>query len=205
MSRFFQHLLVLVLAGPVFSCSGVIAVGSPPADRAYYRALSEWTRHGEVYEHFEGRLFVRATLLSPSYRLAWVKWWSDTEGLTPKERADELGRQEEEAEKYWDLVLAVYTGQFRWNDLDRPDTAWRLYLKEGVIIHSLVEIERLDERRPDLLKAFPERSRFYRLYRIRFPRAEYSGDHKQCPEEGCKLILSIKGPPANMDLSWNVP
>ena len=42
----------------------------------YHQELKRWTRRGEVFERFEGRLFIEATCLSPGFemwRAAWQK------------------------------------------------------------------------------------------------------------------------------------
>lgn len=53
----------------------------------YFKMLKKWTRHKEVFNHFEGRLFVSSTLLTPEVEVARSKHHQHTLNLSNMELA----------------------------------------------------------------------------------------------------------------------
>mgnify|MGYP000362625298 CR=1 FL=1 len=70
----------------------------PPADShehdfGYFNVQKKWTRHTEVFDHFEGRLFTSATLISPAFEQIRVKRHQKKLGLSVDESTQLLAKR----------------------------------------------------------------------------------------------------------------
>lgn len=59
----------------------------------YFKLQKAWTRHTEVFDHFEGRLFTSATLMSPRFEEARTNHHQEKLGLSTIERSELLQKR----------------------------------------------------------------------------------------------------------------
>jgi hypothetical protein len=138
-----------------------------PAD--YAEVLRTWTHSARVYQSFDSKLFVNATLHSPELRRAFAQAFPEIYGhggtVTRRELVDLTG----DVEQFHTFFLAVYTADDKWNDLAMPDSIWHLSLigsDEVVVDPSSIEIIRKDA---NLAAVYPYITTFDKIYLVRFP------------------------------------
>ena len=104
----------------------------------------------------------------------------------------------------YEFHVTVESTNYKWNDLEKRNSAWRVTLVDG-LGHELapegVKLEKLPD--PYEVEFFPNKGPFTRSYGVRFPRA--SADGKTADFAGSStgsLILRIASPVGRIELSW---
>jgi hypothetical protein len=136
----------------------------------YQHALDTWTRKQEVFENFEGRLFVQATCISPSFAIAQAKHHQKRLMLTPKEF--KVHRQElmQKSQNYIKFLVSIHTPDALLNDLTKfkPNLTVDLLFKKQVI--PSIKIESLSYgTQIALTQDFPYLNQLSTTYWIYFP------------------------------------
>ncbi len=194
--------LGLFLAGCLPGAVNLPGVGGDE----YERELARWTRKIEVYRRFEAKVFVTATYQAPSFRMAYIRKRTAILGLPEPDRHRLEEEQKRRADAFHEFFVAVYTGDRRWNDLDQPDTIWRVTLQndrgEQVAPH---EIVRVDAKHAEIASFYPYLDAFRKGYFIRFPKTslELNSPILGPSVRSFKLVLSSSVAVAK--LSWEVP
>lgn len=164
----------------------------------YADALRTWTRKAETYEAFESRVFVRATWFSPAFAAVYAARRAERLGMASAEAQNEAAAHIDAAQREVRLFVAVVTNEPFWNDLERGEAATlRARLMHQGNALAPVRIERIsDDTLADMGPFFPYADPLTRAYWITFP----------MPAEGVAqgLHLRISGPPAIVDLHWEV-
>ncbi|MBI2375900.1 MAG: hypothetical protein HYV07_18045 [Deltaproteobacteria bacterium] len=104
-----------------------ISLAPPLGDAPYEEVLDAWTREDRVYDRLESRIFATATFHSPSFRRAFLMRREDFSG-PGSEEARRLSLTDSSAEEGFEFFLSVSTPTTDWNDLDEPDSIWRVSL-----------------------------------------------------------------------------
>ena len=156
---------------------------------SYDQSLAAWTRRGECYENFEGRLFITATLFSPPFAKAY-------QSRLEKRRALRQGEQVRSTDHGRDtlrLFVAMNTTEQLWNDLRLKDGVFEATLfVDGRALQPL-KIERIPLQTSTFLNlAFPYLSSLDQGYWLSFPAVE--------PQQ--HVALRISGDPASVTLRW---
>jgi hypothetical protein len=155
------------LSNSVFFTSGFASPKTP-----YGQVLERHTRSAELYRGFDTVAKGWATWRSDSLRKALVE--TSIEAYRLSEADAEALREEERraASQVREFHLALYTPKKHWNDLESPDTLWRLYLKfpEGARLTpvQLVHVPKTDKNAVE----YPYVTPWTREYRISFPLVE---------------------------------
>lgn len=168
-------LVVALAAGGLTACAALetVQARSPtPAVREgpWAAVRSGATRRAYLYDGFAHRATATATYLSLPVREARVQRLAEWLGWTEEEKAARLATERAEAAKYEELLLAFYVSDSRANDLDAPESVWRVALKlEGgdLVTRDATAID----PDPNLVGLFPYVSPFDVVYRVRFPKA----------------------------------
>lgn len=173
--------------------SAKVPAGANQTLRADYAdVLKRSTRSVETYEHFESRVFVKATYFSKAFAAAYARQRSERLGLSPNESKAEYTRLTEATEDEVRLFIQVVTNDFFWNDLDNPKGTLRARL---IVDGEPVAAKRLwrltDNAMADMTPFFPYVSTLARGYWAIFPRPK-----------GKPIHLRIAGAPAIVDMEW---
>ena len=166
--------VVVVPAGCGTATTPQVDFSSTPAHHAgadYGDVYQLWTRHGKVVHEFESALEVWATYKSTDYREAFVARYAEAYRLPPADRElIRTGQREAEADAY-EFMVTAQSANYRWNDLERKGSAWRVTLRDG-LGHELYPEKIAYERLPDTYERefFPVKTPFTRLYTVRFSR-----------------------------------
>lgn len=171
-----------------------------------YRTVYErWTRHEKVVHALESALEIWATFKSCDFREAFVARYAERYALEDAERERLRTSQREAAARGYEFLITAQSANFRWNDLDRRTSPWRLSLVDGLgreIAPDVVKLERL----PDLFEQefYPAKTPFTKTYLVRFDRADTDGDDDKAfgGFDTGVLILRVAGPRGHADLTW---
>lgn len=170
-----------------------------------YRAVYErWTRHDKVVHALESALEIWATFKSCDFREAFVARYADRYALNDEERERLRTSQREAAARGYEFLITAQSANFRWNDLDRRTSPWRLSLVDGLgreIAPDVVKLEKL----PDLFEQefYPVKTPFTKTYLVRFNRPDDdAGGEKFGGTDTGVLILRVAGPRGHADLTW---
>lgn len=150
------------------------------------------TRRAQAIMDLSTTLRVSATRISPSLAGALAGHRCDVRQCPGPERRELVAAAVSHAERETHFVLAVYTAELHWNDLDARDSQWTVTLNvdgargpEGVIM----ALRDLDAQ----ARLFPDLDGFDQAYELSFPVAYL---------ESKDLSLIISGLHGQLRLDW---
>lgn len=170
----------------------------------YHRILRTWTRHQKVVEDIGTVIEVWATYKSWEFRQAYLEYYASIYNLADAERVALAKAQLEASRTSHEFHVVVQTTDWKWNDLDKPTSAWRMTLADGTgmeIPPNAIEVQKLPEIYE--MQFFPYRTPFSRTYLVRFSRAEAEAAGLAEPGSSSgRLILRVASPLAKPELTW---
>ena len=124
----------LLLALGIGGCSAVpeevhLTRGFADPGTPYGAALARYTRYAELYNGLDTVAKGWATWRSPELREALVESSIAAYRLGPEEAGRLRAEEERAARRVREFHLALYTPAKDWNDLESPDTLWKLSLE----------------------------------------------------------------------------
>jgi hypothetical protein len=168
----------------------------------YGQALRQWTRHDKVVTDVGTVIELWGTFKSWDFRQAYIERYAAAYSLSDGDRAALYASQLEASRGVYEIHLAVQTTNYKWNDLEKESSAWRVTLVDGAgaeVTPNTIEVQKL----PELVESqfFPNRTEFSRTYLIRFNRADAENAGFTGPGSG-RLILRVACPLAKAELVW---
>jgi hypothetical protein len=169
---------------------------------SYDQVLRVWTRHSKVVEDVGTVIELWAVYKSWEFREAYIERYAKVYSLSDTEKKSLYDAQLEGSRQTYEFHVAAQTTDYRWNDLERSTSPWRVTLIDG----SGAELapRRIEAPRfPELYETqfFPSKTEFSRTYVIRFDRADAEAAHFGGPSTG-KLILRVASPMARVEPVW---
>ena len=172
----------------------------------YHRAFERWTREARIYRGFDVELIVSVTFKSSDYRRAYAQEYAKTYLLSDK---DELKFEKDQlaaAEEFHDFVMATFIPDDKWNDFEKKDSIWKIYLTNDKNKRiSPVEIKKLKRTDPTIAQFFPYVSPWREVYALRFPvkippeqREDFIGPDTR------SMTLTITGVRGRCDMVWEL-
>ncbi len=190
-----NHLSALALA---------VLLGLGCATSPYDAARTDWTRSEQAYDQFQARAFATATLKVEPFRRAWVAEYGRLFDLTAEQREGLLEAELEEDRLHLVALVAFYTPQPSWNDLNPSRGVWEVRLENARGDASApFSVRRLDTRNPTWKALLPWLDPYHTLYELRFERQLPDG--RPLARGGESLDLVIAGAPAQIRMRWTVP
>jgi hypothetical protein len=169
----------------------------------YEPVFTRWSRHAKAVVIYQGTVIETwAVYKSWEFRQAYVERYAKVYNLSETEKAALLNGQREAAQRTYEFHVAVQTTNYKWNDLDKASTPWRVSLVDGAGAELAPRpIEQL--KLPELYETqfFPNRTEFSQTYVIRFTRAEAEASGFGGPGTG-RITLRIASPLAKNELVW---
>lgn len=95
----------------------------------YGEAYSCWTRQDSVHRDLDLVLEAKATMRSPQFQEAYLRRWAEVYKVSEGEMARLLAAEKEQEGRALRFLLVAQTGKREWNDFDKPDSLWRIYLQ----------------------------------------------------------------------------
>lgn len=126
--------LLAAAAVAMLALSGCALFRAPelvPAERGapYEEVYARWTRSDDIYRELTLVLDARVTYRSEEFQEAYLCRYGQVYEVREAELARLLAEERERAGRDLRFVLVAYTGQRDWNDFERPDSIWRLFLQ----------------------------------------------------------------------------
>jgi hypothetical protein len=196
----------LATGGGCFSRAPLLVDFSPPSQAYkgsdYHDVYERWTRHATILHDADTVLEVWATFKSDEFREAFVAHYAEAYQLETAERERLRQTQREAATVSYDFVVTAQSNNYRWNDMEKKNSPWRVSLLDGAG-HALSPDELTIERLPDLFEEefYPAKTPFSKTYSIRFTRP-VGHDETFVGERSGSITLRMAGPFGHLDLRW---
>lgn len=183
-NRFLTRFVLFTFLGIVFlgSCSttGKSAMKFSLEKSKFTETVTQWTRNGKIYSNLDTIMLVDALYQDWTVRQEYISELSRQSFLTEeKERElyDELKKKNEEVVEF---MVAVYTPDTNWNDLEKENSIWNIFLQahEGPRI-SPSSIKKISQRKIPLKRFYPFITVWRTVYQVEFPKEEFSEDSKE--------------------------
>ncbi len=196
--RGFAPLFVLLVLSACAANKGVVKP-------EYSEEIDNWTRTVKVFEGFEARLYLSATYKSPSFREAYADRYAESYGLTESHRAALIERETEQGDKYNEFFFTAYTPVDEWNDFEKKESVWRLYLEDDAGARlTPVSITKLDSSDPVLRKFFPYFDLWSSAYIVKFPKYADAGTEPIPGPDTAFMRLIATGVIGKGQLEWRL-
>ena len=139
-------------------------------EAGYHQAVEQWTRKGEDFEQLEGKLFVQATCLSPSFE-AWRGAWHGVKRSLTQAEQDSVTLSLIQRSKHQLLFfVALATQEQGFNDLRQRGSALKAHLLVGDQVLEPQWINELSsQERFSAPVDFPYLTPLYKGYWVSFP------------------------------------
>lgn len=188
----------------IIGCAGKkAAVTQPTMD--YFAVLKSWTKGKKVYENLETKLYVYATYKSWEYRSSYIDEYAKRYMLDALQKESIIAREKETDERFNEFFLSIYTPELKWNDFDKKDSIWNMYLEDDKGERTKpIEITRVDENNPLVREFFPYMDLWSFGYIVKFPK--YLPTSKEpFPSPSSKVVkLTITGAAGKGELEWRL-
>jgi hypothetical protein len=155
------------------------------------------TRRTVLYDRFQHRATATATHLSLVVREARAHRLAEWLGWTPQELEARLAAERAEAEAGEEFLLCFYTADLRSNDLDAPQSVWRVALKTADADLLATRVTSIDSD-ATTVGLFPFIGPFDVAYRVFLPKAPAALDGKP-------FVLQIASTLGKVDLDYGAP
>jgi len=199
-----------LLAAPALGCAAqVVSLGEGPREYVatdYEAVLRQWTRTERLFALSELDNFLTATATFESWDFRWaytVRFVQDYR-LTIDERKKLMEKALEETHKRHQFFVALYGGNYRYNDLTKPDSAWIVRLIDDTGNETAPE-EIVAIRKPNVIERvyFPYNTVYRRAFRIHFPRTTVDG-RPTISTKAKWFGLRFAGAQGNTQLIWQL-
>lgn len=198
--------------GPVSITPGATAART---QSEWVQIVEEHSRRVEVYDIPIRQLDLRATLVTPRLRKAFLDAREEFQGRfskrtaldlvalgDPDEGVDAVMRPGPEAEEQVLVFVAMYVTDQKNRDISASYTIWDTRLVRGAAAVEPVAIETL-RNTPAVVDMFPYVDRFDDVYLLRFPLVDFEGRTFLSPG-GEPLRLEVKSALAEAAVEWTL-
>jgi hypothetical protein len=167
----------------------------------YERVYDRWTRHQQVFQDADVALEVWATFKSWDFREAFIERWAEVYSLSEPDEAKLRESQRQILSEAYEFHVTAQSSNFKWNDLEKDSSAWRVRLVDALGHELSPEYVRV-VKLPDAYESafFPLKTPFTKTYGIRFA---VPGDASAFvgPKSGA-ITLRISSPMGRIELEW---
>jgi hypothetical protein len=179
--------------------------------KEYADVYQRWTRHGLCRFDVDAALETWVTYKGWDYREAYVEHYATIYSLAAADKALLRTAQLDSFHTAYEFHVTAQSSNYKWNDLEKRSSAWRVALVDGLgheLAPESVKLEKLPD--PYEVEFFPAKGPFTRSYAIRFVRpaaaaAAVAADGKASDFVGAStgtLVLRLSSPVGRIDLDW---
>lgn len=172
----------------------------------YETVLRKWTRTENLFalSELDNFLTATATFESWDFRWAYVVRYVQDYRLTIEQRKKLLDRTLQETKERHQFFVAIYGGEWKYNDLTKPDSAWIVRLIDEKGSETAPE-EIISINKPNAIERnyYPYNTVWRRAFRIRFPLTTSDG-HPTIAPSAKWFGLRFAGAEGNSELIWKL-
>jgi hypothetical protein len=186
-----------------------------PKGESWNDALLECTRRHEDYNWAMREADLRATLITPKLRAAFLKEREEFHGKfaekthqelvglgDPDEGVDAPMKPAPDSEQQIVIFVAMYVADQKNRDLSASYTVWDTYLVRGNARVKPIKVENIKSS-PAVMDVYPYVDRFDDLYMFRFPTVDDKGQPLFAPGKD-PLRLEVKSAWAETVVEWTL-
>ncbi len=169
------------------------------SDIPFGKLVEKQTKVEKIYRNkFVTTLVVNAVYRNMEFREGYVHEYSKAYQLTKAEEDAMLTKEKEQDENEISFYLFAYTEEEKWNNFDKANPAWKIYLKDD----KSNRLEPLSVKRFTLEPAlhfiyFPLVSQWMKGYEVSFPKSIDINNAKS-------LTIILTGFLGNTEMTWEI-
>lgn len=196
--------------------SGSVSIAPGGAEKSDWRSLvASHTRRDEAYDYAVRQADVRATLITPALRKAFIDARVEFQGKFAEQTERELvamgepdpgvdveSRPQPESEQQVLFFVAMYVTDQKNRDIGASYTIWNTTLARGTAAVRPIKIESI-KHSPAVTDIFPFADRFDDLYLVRFPLTDAAGKPFLMPGAD-PIALRIESALAALEMQWTL-
>lgn len=192
--RFIYKVLLLCLMVYFSGCKLYLLHSSHDISDNFIQVVKEWTRSKVLYKKFDTILVIDALYKSPLFKAAFIDQIAASKLLTDIEKEKLIDKKG----KYLEFLIAVYTGDEEWNDLDKEDAEWTIILedKNGNLLRPKA-VETIKHTDIPLQDLYTFITPWKRLYTVKFDRKEVAVD-----TNSTHITLFVSSIMGRVELVW---
>lgn len=200
-----RFLLLTLLFTVLIGCAVNKTAVSPQPVKTYFTVLNQWTKNQKVYENLETKLYVYATYKSWQWRQSYIDEYVKRYMMDALQKENIIAREKETDEKFNEFFLSIYTPDLKWNDFDKKDSIWNIYMEDekGERV-SPIEITKVDENNPIIREFFPYMDLWSYGYTVKFPKYMPAGKEPFPSPSSKSIRLIITGAAGKAKLEWKM-
>ncbi len=186
--------IITIMTFLLLSTPGIFA-----SDMPFGKLVEKQTRIEKIYKNkFVTTLVVIAVYKNMEFREGYVHEYAKAYQLTKAEEDAMLTKEKEQDEKEISFYLFAYTEEEKWNNFDKANPAWKIYLKDD----KSNRLEPLSVKRFTLEPAlhfiyFPMVSQWMKGYEVSFPKNIDVTNAKS-------LTIILTGFLGNTEITWEI-
>jgi hypothetical protein len=211
--------LALLVGASASACSSqqptIVDFSETPRDyrpKDYAAVAERWTRHQVIrWDFADSALEAWVIFKSWDFREAYVERYAALYSLSEADKLALRASQLEAAKTSYEFHISAQSAIYKWNDLEKRNSPWRISLVDGLgheLLPEFVKLQKLPEAYE--IEFFPQKTPFTRTYLVRFPKLPPAGPAGQ--SEGAEadfigsrsgsLTLRISSPVGRADFTW---
>lgn len=185
---------VALLASIGLLVVGLGASGDHKARKAYLDAYNDVTKHLVLYWEFQTALNLRATYLTPSFRVHIAEERRRLLNPTEEDNAQYLARLQSDGDAYHEIVFSADSGMEAGDKFSTNDDGWQVALTADGTAETLVTLFKVTD--PNMLQRtlYPHFNLWSDLWIARFQRTVKAPD---------VVIFSVGGGYGHGELRWD--
>jgi hypothetical protein len=186
----------------LFAAAGCAGWGVP--GKVYKGELDRWTRSEEIYDGLNSIAFMHATYKTKSFREAYAGLYTEIYQLDERYGATLMERELDLSSMYNEFFVSFFTTNEKWNDLDREDSIWRLYLVDSTGARVSPEAVTRLEATAVIREFFPYLDLWSAAYSVKFPRRHLEASGVIPSQEAEYIRLIVTGVLGKGELEWRL-
>ena len=177
-----------------------------PYKGSEFPAISaRWTREARIYRGFDVELIAAATFKTASFRKAFADEYERVFLLTETEKNKLAKDQIDAAEQFHDFLLAAFVPEKKWNDFDKKNSVWKIYLTTEDERHlEAVEIRRVRKVDAAISHFYPFVTPWKVVYQVRFPRVYPGTEEPVISDRTPTVSLVLTGVQGTTEMQWHL-
>ena len=197
--------VLLLFLGNCTKVTRFVESADPYHTQSYKRVCDQWSQQARIHHGLEVQLIVSATFKSADFRRAYADEYAAAYELTAEEKRRFVEDQMKASHLSHEFLLATFVPEKRWDDFDKVDSMWKLFLvnDEGQRVVP-VEVRDVKRQKPVLSHFFPYITPWKSVYMVRFPCNISESNSPIIGDKTKKIRLIITSVLGTAEMHWTL-